>query len=92
MTHNTNINKLGYTLLYLVTGKSCNLPGLTIGNVASESVSDTEAVQNFMERILKTIAKFREAEMRWKSKDCHKVIIREYHYQVLYIEGDKGWY
>ena len=50
--HNTNVNKLGYTPLQLVTGKSCNLPGLTMGNVASESVSDIEAVQKVMERIL----------------------------------------
>ena len=50
-----------------MTGKSCNLPGLTMGNVASESVSATEAVENLMERILKTMAEFREAGMHRKS-------------------------
>ena len=58
--------------------KSFNLPGLTIGNVASESVSDTEAVQNVMERILKTTTKFRETEMSLKLKDCEKARIKEY--------------
>ena len=43
--HNMNVNKLGYTSLPLVTGKSCNIPGLTMGNEAMESVSETEAVQ-----------------------------------------------
>ena len=57
-THNTNINRLGYTHLQLVTGKSCNLPGLPMGNETTESVLDTEAVQNVMERIPKTQAEF----------------------------------
>ena len=43
-TYNTNFNKLGYTPLQLVIGKSCNLQGLTMGYEATESVSDTEAV------------------------------------------------
>ena len=56
-------------------------------NVALHSVSDTEAVQNVMERILKTMAEFREEEMRLKLKDCHKVRIRGSN-----KEGDKVWY
>ena len=72
-TYNMNVNKLGYTPLQLVTEKSCNLPGHTIGNEASESVSETEAVQRVMERILRIQAEFREAEMRMKQKDCQGV-------------------
>ena len=63
-----------------------------MGNVASESVSDTEVVQNVMERILKTTAEFREAEMHLKLKDCQKVRVREYQHQGPYVEGDKIWY
>ena len=37
-THNTNVNKLGYTPLQLLIGKSCNLLGLTMDNKAMESV------------------------------------------------------
>ena len=44
-THNTSVNKLGYTPLQLVTGKAVTLPGLTTGNVATESLTDSEAVQ-----------------------------------------------
>ena len=77
-TLNTNINKLGYTPLQLRTGKSCNLLGLTIGNVASGTVSDKKTVPNVMERILTTRAEFREAEMHLKLEDCQKVRVREY--------------
>ena len=31
-THNTKVNKLGYTHLQLVTGKYCHLPRLIMGN------------------------------------------------------------
>merc|ERR1712112_327235 len=32
-THNTNINKLGYSPLTLVTGKAVSIPGITMGNI-----------------------------------------------------------
>ena len=44
-THNTSVNKLGYSPLQLMTGKVVTLPGLTTGNVATESMTDSEAVQ-----------------------------------------------
>lgn len=53
-THNTNVNILGYIFLQLVTGKSCNLPGLKMSNEATESVLETETVQRVMERLLQT--------------------------------------
>ena len=43
--HNSSVNKLGYTPLQLVTGKSVTLPGLTKGIVRTESMTDCEAVQ-----------------------------------------------
>ena len=48
-THNTSVNKLGYTPLQLVTGKAVALPGLTTGNSAIESLTNCEAVQRTME-------------------------------------------
>ena len=73
------------THLQLVTGKSCNLPGLTMGNEATESVLDREAVQNVMERILKTQEKFREVVMRMKIKDCQGVPGRKYQHRGQYL-------
>ena len=40
-TQNTSINKLGYSPLQLMTGKAVTLPGLTMGNVATESMTDS---------------------------------------------------
>ena len=37
-THNTNVNKLGYSPLKLVTGKAVAVPGLTMYNVATEPI------------------------------------------------------
>ena len=72
-THNTSVNKLGYTPLQLVTGKSVTLPGLTTGNESTESMSDCEAVQRTLETLNRITSEFREAEMRKKLKDCQNV-------------------
>ena len=66
--HNTSVNKLGYSPLQLVTGKAVTIPGLTTGNVATESMTDSEAVQRTMENLNRTVSEFREAEMRKKLK------------------------
>ena len=91
-THNTSVNKLEYTPLQLVTGKAVSLPGLTTGNVVTESMTDSEAVQRTLELLNKTISEFREAEMRKKLKDCQGVRIQAYQHMRDYVEGDKVWY
>ena len=58
--HDINVNKLRYKPLQLVTSKSCNLPGLTMGNKLTESVLDTEAVQRVMETLWRTQEEFRK--------------------------------
>merc|ERR1712114_113854 len=91
-THNTNVNRAGYSPLTLVTGKAVHIPGLTIKTVASESPTDAEAVRRIMETITKTTMEFREAEMKKKLKDCQDISTRSYQHQGDYIEGDKVWY
>ena len=44
-THNTSVNKLGYSPLQLVTGQAVMIPALTTCNVATKSMTDSEAVQ-----------------------------------------------
>ena len=68
-THNTSVNKLGYTPLQLVTGKAVTLPGLTTGNKATESLTDSEAVQRTMELLAQTTHEFRELDIRRKLKE-----------------------
>ena len=49
-THNTNINRLGFDPLTLVTGKAVVFPGLSDVDIASKSFYDSEAVRKIMER------------------------------------------
>ena len=44
-THNTNTNVLGYDPMSLVTGKSVIFPGISSGNIATESMFYSEAVK-----------------------------------------------
>ena len=91
-THNTSVNKLGFSPLQLVTGKAVSLPGLTTGSVASESMTDSEAVQRTVENLSRTVAEFREADMRRKLKECQSQRVMTYQHLGSYVEGDKVWY
>ena len=44
-THNTIVNKHGYSPLQLVIGNTVSIFSLTMGNVAAESMSDSENVE-----------------------------------------------
>ena len=68
------------------------LPGLTTGNVATESLTDCEAVQRTMEVLTKTTSEFREADMRRKLKECQGLRTQAYQHIGDYVEGDKVWY
>ena len=91
-THNTSVNKLRYSPLQLVTGKAVTIPGLTTGNLTSESMSDSEAVQKTMENLTRIISEFREADMCQKLKDCQKLRTQAYQHLGRYMEGDLVWF
>merc|ERR1712240_202213 len=71
-THNTSVNKAGFSQLQVVTGKAANIPGLTMGNEGSESLTDAEAVNKIIETRSKVTQEFREAETRKKIKRLPK--------------------
>ena len=75
-THNTNINVLGYSPLQLVTEKSITLPGVTSGNLATESLYDDEAVRQIMVRHNKIMKEFREAEFVKKLERAKKTKLK----------------
>ena len=91
-THNTNVNRAGFSPLTLVTGKALTIPGLTTGTIASESLTDADAVRNIMETIQKTTREFREIELKTKMSECLDIRTRSYQHQGVYLEGDKVWY
>ena len=76
--HNTSVNKLGYLPLQLVTGQVVTVPGLTTGNIATESMTDSEAVRRTMENLMKITSEFCECDMRRKLKECQDVCVQEY--------------
>ena len=92
LTYNTSVNKLSFSPLQLVTGKAVTLPGSNTGNVASENMTDLEAVQKTRERMTKTVSEFQEADMRKKLEDCQNYWIISYQHLRGYLEGDKVWY
>ena len=90
-THNTNVNVLGYEPMRLVTGKSVNIPGVTVGNDATDSLFDSEAVQKIMERHHDFIKKFREVEYSEKIKKAASVRSGVMNNR-FYKEGDEVFY
>ena len=86
-THNTLVNQLGYSPLQLVTGKAVSIPGLTMGNEVTESLTDSEAVQRTLETMMKTISEFQEGDMRKKLKKCERVRVMSYQHIGDYKEG-----
>ena len=75
-----------------MTGKAVTLPGLTTGNVATESMTDSEAEQRTIENLAKTTSEFCEANMRRKLKECQGIRVQAYQHLDEYIEGDLVWY
>merc|ERR1712240_947318 len=90
--HNSSINKLGYSPLKLVTGQAVMIPGLTTGNNATESMTDSEAVRRTKENLMRITSEFRELDMRKKLKDCQSLRVRDYQHRRDYVEGDKVWF
>ena len=68
------------------------IPGLAMGNVATESMTDAEAVKKIMENLTKTIVEFREVDVKKKLKECQRVKVMAYQHQGPYKEGDKVWH
>ena len=82
-----SINKLGYSPLQLVTGKAVTLPGLITINVASENMTDCEAVQRTLETLNKIVSEFLEEDTRRKLKESRGIRVQAYQYLGGFAEG-----
>ena len=89
--HNTNVNVLGYDPMSLVTGKSVVIPGVSDGNVATDSVFDSEAIKLIMERHMEIMKTFREAEYSAKLKRASEQRNRKFN-DIMYKENDWVFY
>ena len=90
-THNTNVSILGYEPMRLVTGKSVNIPGVTVGTEATDCLFDSEAVQKIMERHHTFIKKFREHEYSDKIKKAAQSRSSVMN-NIFYKEGDEVFF
>ena len=90
-THNTNVNRLGFDPLSLVTGKAVVFPGVSAGDIATESLYDSEAVKRMIERHVLMMKRFREAEYENKLEKASVVQNRVFN-NVRYKEGDSVYY
>ena len=90
-THNTNTNVLGYDPLSLVTGKAVTFPGISLGNIATESMFDSEAVKKIMERHHEILKEFREIEYSTKLKKAAVQQNRQFN-EIRYEEDDWVFY
>ena len=76
--HNPNVNVLGFQPLPLVTGKSLMIPGLTMGDMATDSLYDDEMIRKILEHYHIMMKEFRELEYSTKLKGAIKTRIKGY--------------
>ena len=89
--HNTNVNVLGFDPMSLVTGKSVSYPGISMGNLATDSSFSSEFVQRIMERHKEVTSAFRKEEYSNKLKIAEKARKRPYQ-DIKYQTGDLVFY
>merc|ERR1712089_13700 len=90
-THNTNVMVSGYNPLTLMTGKSVVIPGISTGNMATESKFEDEAVRDAMENRFEITKKFREIEYGSKIDKAIKERMKGYEDMVIQ-KGDMVFY
>ena len=77
-THNTNVNVLGFQPLQLVTGKSVMIPGLTMGDMATDLLYDDEMIRIIMDRHYIMMKEFTESEFSKKLRRASKTKMKGY--------------
>ena len=82
-THNTNVNVFGFQPLQLVTGKSVMIPGLTTGNMATDSLYDDEMIRNIMECHYSLMKEFIVLEFSKKLRTVCKTRMKGYEHVKL---------
>ena len=90
-THNTNIMVNGYNPLTLMTGKSVVIPGISTGNIVTESRFEDEAVRETIENCFEITKKFRETEFGSKIDKALKTRMKGYENMVIQ-KGDEVFY
>ena len=74
-----------------MTGKSVMIPGLTMGNLATDSMADDEMVRNIMERHYLLMKEFRMLEFSGKLRKANKTRSKGYE-DIIIDAGDLVFY
>ena len=98
-TLNTNVNKHGFTPMQLATGKNVTFPGVSSGNIVTESLYDDEGVKKIMERHEYINKMFREQEfskkletaLNTRFKGYEDGIIEEDDLVYYQTQNEKAW-
>ena len=73
--------------MQLVTGKSVTIPGLTMGDMATDSMYDDEMIRRIMECHYAMMKDFRELEFSKKLRKASKTRMKGYE-DIKLSEGD----
>ena len=98
-THNTNVMVSGYNPLTLMTGKSVVIPGISTGNIATESRFEDEAIRETMENRFEFDKQFREIEfgskidkaMSTRMKGFENMVIQKGDMVFYQTNNEKAW-
>ena len=72
------MNVKGFQPMQLMTGKSVMIPGLTMGNLATDSVFADEMLRNIMERHYLMMKEFGMLEFSKKLRKANKTRMKGY--------------
>ena len=81
------MNVVGFQPLQLVTGKNVMIPGLTMGDMAMDSLYDDEMIRSKMEHHYTMMKEFRELEFSKKQRKASRTRLKEYE-DTKISEGD----
>ena len=87
-SHNTNVNRLGYTPMQLQLGKSISLPGFTEGTIVTDSKFDSEIVEKLITNMKTAIKNFNIANFKEKITEATATRIPKY-CRYVYDKGEE---
>ena len=74
-----------------MTGQNVVYPGISDGNLATDTVSENEAIRKIIEKHPQITEEFRKAEFRKKLKFANKTRLKSFNHNK-YKEGDKVFF
>ena len=87
-SHNTNVNKLGYSPMQLQLGKAITLPGFTEGSIVTDSNFDNELVEKLISNTKNAIKNFNVENFKTKITEAAATKVPRYKGRI-YRKGEE---